>query len=46
MGEISLWVLVLGHHAGGSAAEWSQLPGLAGLNGGATSGGKAHSGEI
>lgn len=38
--------LVLAQHASRAAAEWSQLPGLAGLNGGATGRSEAHSGEI
>jgi hypothetical protein len=33
-------------HAGGAAAEGSQLPRLAGLNGGAAGGGEAQAGEI
>lgn len=40
------WGRILAQHAGGAAAEGSQLPGLGGLNGRATGGGEAHAGEV
>lgn len=39
------WV-VFRNYAGGASAEWSQVPGLAGFDGGAPSRSEAHSGEI
>jgi hypothetical protein len=40
------WGFVLGDDASGAAAEGVQLPGLAGLYGGAPGAGEAHSGEV
>lgn len=41
-----LWWGVLAQHAGGTAAEGSQFPGLTRLNGCAAGGGEAHVGEV